>query len=56
VVAVAGEAHRCDNVGGAAAAGDQPRSSINNGIPHGACAVVAVVVGGDHLASEPVNL
>jgi hypothetical protein len=55
-VAVAGEAHRCGNVGGAAAAGDQPRPSIDNAVPHGACLVVTGVVGGDHLAPEPWDL
>ena len=55
-VAVAGEAHRCGHVGGALAAGDQPRSSVNGAVPHGACTVVIMMLRGDHVASEPGNL
>ena len=55
-VAVAGEAHRCDHVGGATAAGDQPGSPVDGAVPHGAGVVVVVVVRGDHVAPEPGNL
>ncbi len=54
--AVAGESHRCGHVGGAAAAGDQSRSSVDGGIPDGAGVVVSVVVGSDHAAPEPGDL
>ena len=55
-VAVAGEAHRCGHVGGAAAAGDQSGSSVDRAVPHGSGVVVVMVVGGDEDASEPGNL
>ena len=55
-VAVAGEAHRCGHVGGAAAAGDQSRSSVDGAVPYGAGVVVVIVVGGDHVAPEPGDL
>ena len=55
-VAVAGEAHRCGDVGGAAAAGDQPGSSVDRAVPYGAGVVVVMVVGRDEDASEPGNL
>ena len=55
-VAVAGEAHRCGHVGGAAAAGDQSRAPIDGAVPYGACVVVSIVVGGDHVAPEPGDL
>jgi hypothetical protein len=55
-VVVAGEAHRCGDVGGTAAAGDQPGAPINSAIPNGACVVVSVVVGGDQVAPEPRDL
>ena len=55
-VAVAGEADRCGHVGGAAAAGDQSRSSVDGAVPHGACAVVVMMLRGDHVAPEPGNL
>jgi len=46
-VAVAGEAHRCGHVGGAAAAGDQTGSSVDRAVPDGSELVVVRVVGGD---------
>ena len=55
-VAVVGEAHRGGHVGGAAAAGDQPRSTVDGAVPDGSGVVVIVVVGGDHIAPEPGNL
>ena len=55
-IPAAGEAHRGGHVGGAAAAGDQPRSSLDGAVPYGSGVVVIVVVGGDHLAAEPRNL
>ena len=55
-VAVAGEAHRCGHVGGAAAAGDQSGSSVDRAVPHGSGVVVVMVVGGDQDASEPGDL
>ena len=55
-VAVAGEAHRCGHVGGAAAAGDQPGASVDRAVPHGSGVVVVMVVGGDEVASEPGDL
>ena len=55
-VAVAGEAHRCDHIGGAAAAGDQPGSPVDVAVPHGAGVVEVVVVGTDHVAPQPGNL
>ena len=44
-IVVAGEAHRCGHIGGAAAAGNQPRSSVDGAVPHGSGVVVVVVVG-----------
>ncbi len=55
-VAVAGEAHRCGHVGGAAAAGDQSGSSVDRAVPYGSGVVVVMVVGGDEDASEPGDL
>ena len=55
-IAVAGEAHRCGHVGGAAAAGNQPRSSVDGAVPNGSGVVVVVVVGDDHIAPEPRDL
>jgi hypothetical protein len=55
-VAVAGEAHRCGHVGGATAAGDHSRSSVDGAVPYGACAVVLVMLRGDHVAPEPGDL
>ncbi len=55
-IAVAGEAHRCGHIGGAAAAGNQPRSSVDGAVPYGSGVVVVVVVGDDHIAPEPRNL
>jgi hypothetical protein len=55
-IAVAGEAHRCGHIGGAAAAGNQPRSSVDDAVPYGSGVVVVVVVGDDHIAPEPRNL
>jgi hypothetical protein len=55
-IAVTGEAHRCGHIGGAAAAGDQPRSSVDGAVPYGSGVVVVVVVGDDHVAPEPRNL
>jgi len=55
-VAVAGETHRCGHVGGAAAAGDQSRAPIDGAVPYGACVVVSIVVGGDHIAPESGDL
>jgi len=55
-VTVAGEAHRRGHVGGTAAAGNQPGSSVDAAVPYGAGVVVVVVVGGDHLAPEPGDL
>ena len=52
-VAVAGEAHGCGHVGGAAAAGDQSGSSVDRAVPYGSGVVVVMVVGGDQDASEP---
>jgi hypothetical protein len=53
---VAGEAHRSGHVGGAAAAGDQSRSSVDGAVPYGAGGVVPIVVGCGHLAPEPRDL
>jgi hypothetical protein len=50
-ITVAGEAHRCGHVGGAAAAGDQPGSSVDGAVPYGSGVVVVMVVGGDEVAS-----
>ena len=55
-VAVAGEAHRFGDVGGAAAAGDQSRAPIDGAVPYGACVVVSIVIGCDHVALEPADL
>ena len=55
-IPVAGEAHRCRHVGGAAAVGDQPRSSVDGAVPHGSGVVVVTVVGDDHVAPEPGDL
>jgi hypothetical protein len=55
-IVVAGEAHRCGHIGGAAAAGNQPRSSVDGAVPYGSGVVVVVVVGDDHIAPEPRNL
>jgi hypothetical protein len=55
-IAVAGEAHRRGHIGGAAAAGKQPRSSVDGAVPYGACAVVLMMLRGDHVAPEPRNL
>jgi hypothetical protein len=55
-VAVAGEAHRCGHVGGAAAAADQSGSSVDRAVPYGSGVVVVMVVGGDEVASEPGDL
>jgi hypothetical protein len=55
-VAVAGEAHGCGHIGGAAAAGDHPRSSIDRAVPDGSGVVVVVVAGDDHIAQEPRDL
>jgi hypothetical protein len=55
-IAIAAKTHRCGHIGGAAAAGDQPRSSVDGAVPHGSGLVVVVVVGDDHLAPEPWNL
>ena len=55
-IAVAGEAHRCGDIGGAAAAGNQPRSSVDDAVPYGAGVVVVVVAGDDHVAPEPRDL
>ena len=52
-VAVAGEAHRGGHVGGTAAAGDQSRAPVDGAVPYGACIVVSIVVGCDHIAPEP---
>jgi hypothetical protein len=41
---------------GAAAAGNQPRSSVDGAVPYGSGVVVVVVVGDDHIAPEPRNL
>jgi hypothetical protein len=55
-VAVAGEVHRCGHVSAAAAAGDQTRTPIDAAVPYGAGVVVSVMVGGDHITSEPGDL
>ena len=55
-ITVAGEAHRCRHIGGAAAAGNQARSAVDGAVPYGSGVVVAVVVGDDHIAPEPRNL
>src|ERR671918_722923 len=55
-VAVAGEAHRCGHVGGAAAAGDHSRAPVDGAVPYGACAVVLMMLRGDHAAPEPGDL
>src|SRR4029453_9905300 len=55
-VAVAGEAHRRGDVGGAAAAGDQPGSPVDRAVPNGSGVFVVMVVGGDEVASEPGDL
>jgi hypothetical protein len=51
-VVVAGEAHGRGDVGGPAAAGDQPGAPIDGAVPYGACVVVSIVAGGDHVAPE----
>jgi hypothetical protein len=55
-IVVAGEAHRRGHIGGAAAAGNQPRSSVDGAVPYGSGVVVVVVVGSDHVAPEPGDL
>ena len=55
-VTVAGEAHRRGHVGGAAAAGDQPRSSVDGAVPDGSGVVVLIMLRGDDVAPEPGNL
>ena len=51
-IAVAGEAHRGGHIGGVAAAGNQPRSSVDGAVPYGSGGVVVIVVGDDHIAPE----
>ena len=55
-ISVAGEAHRCGHIRGAAAPGDEPRPSVDGAVPHGSGVVVVVVVGDDHVAPEPRDL
>jgi hypothetical protein len=55
-VLAASEAHRCGDVGGTAAAGDQAGAPIDSAVPNGACLVVSILVGGDHVVSEPGDL
>ena len=55
-VAVAGEADCRGDVGSATAAGDQSWSSVYGAVPQGACAVVVMVLRGDHGAPEAGNV
>ena len=55
-IAVAGEAHSGGHIGGAAAADNQPRSSVDGAVPYGSGVVVVVVAGDDHITPEPRNL
>ena len=51
-IAVAGEAHGNGHIGGAVAAGDQPRASVDGAVPDRSGVVVVGVVGDDHIAPE----
>src|SRR4029453_8067032 len=55
-IAIAGEAHRRGDIGGSAAAGDQPRSSVDGAIPYGSGVVIVMMPRGDHVAAEPGDL
>ena len=55
-LADSGESHRGGDVGGAVAAGDESGSSVDSAVPHGAGAVVPLVVERDQVSPESGNL